>query len=126
MSYARAGDPYESACRETARWVAERAGLEKGAWEVSFQSRFGPVAWLQPYTDELLADWGREGVRTVDVICPGFSADCLETLDEIGREAQHVFTAAGGGALRYIPALNDRPDHLDALAEIVLSNLVER
>ncbi len=123
QSYARAGDPYEGACRETARWVAERAGLKAGRWEISFQSRFGPVAWLQPYTDELLADWGREGVGTVDVICPGFSADCLETLDEIGREAHHIFTSAGGGVLRYIPALNDRPDHLDALAEIVLSNM---
>jgi ferrochelatase len=77
------------------------------------------VAWLQPYTDELLADWGRAGVGTVDVICPGFSADCLETLEEIGREAKHIFKAAGGGALRYIPALNDRPDHLQTLAELV-------
>jgi ferrochelatase len=123
QSYARAGDPYEGACRDTARWVAERVGLRNGRWEISFQSRFGPVAWLQPYTDELLVDWAREGVGTVDVICPGFSADCLETLDEIGREAHHIFMSTGGGALRYIPALNDRPDHLDALAEIVLSNL---
>ena len=123
QSYARAGDPYERVCRETAHWVAAQAGLEKQDWEISFQSRFGPVAWLQPYTDELLADWGQEGVGTVDVICPGFSADCLETLDEIEREAQYIFTSAGGGSFRYIPALNARPDHLDALADVVLQGI---
>ena len=81
------------------------------------------MAWLLPYTDELLAEWGQEGVGTVDVICPGFSADCLETLDEIDREAQQIFKSAGGGSLRYIPALNDRPDHLEALAQVVLNKV---
>jgi ferrochelatase len=123
QSYARAGDPYEGACRETAQWVADQVGFEEGSWQVGFQSRFGPVAWLQPYTDVVLKDWGRAGVGTVDVVCPGFSADCLETLDEIGREAQYIFKSAGGGALRYIPALNDRGDHLQALAELVANNV---
>jgi ferrochelatase len=123
QSYARAGDPYEQACRETAFWTAERLGLSERDWEIGFQSRFGPVAWLQPYTDVLLGEWGRAGIECVDVVCPGFSVDCLETIDEIGREGTHTFQEAGGGSLRYIPALNDRPDHLQALTDIALAHL---
>ncbi len=123
QSYARAGDPYEQACHETARWTADRLGLARGEWEIAFQSRFGPVAWLQPYTDVLLEEWGRAGIECVDVVCPGFSADCLETIDEIGREGAEVFRAAGGGELRYIQALNDWPDHLQALTDIAITHL---
>jgi ferrochelatase len=121
--YSLAGDPYAGECETTARLVAAQLGLKDGEWQHSFQSRFGPVEWLRPYTDELLAEWGKAGLRSVDAICPGFAADCLETIDEIGREARETFEEAGGGRLSYIPALNARPDHLDALAEVALRQL---
>lgn len=114
-----AGDPYHCECHKTARLVAARLGLADDAWAVSFQSRFGRAEWLKPYTSELLADWGRKGLSGVDVICPGFAADCLETLEEIEQENRAYFQEAGGGEFRYIAALNDRPQHIEALAEIV-------
>jgi ferrochelatase len=98
-------------------------GLEEDSWQVSFQSRFGPQTWLGPHTDETLASWGHAGVRSTSVICPGFSADCLETLHEIDSEARHVFLQAGGQHFTYIPALNDQPVHIQALADIILANL---
>ncbi len=101
--------------------MARALGLDQQAWAVAYQSRFGPERWLMPYTDELLAEWAAAGVGAVDVVCPGFSADCLETLDEIGREARHTFLAAGGRAFRYIPALNERPDHIAALVALIAS-----
>jgi len=97
--------------------------LSDDRWLLSFQSRFGREAWLRPYTDMTLKAWGQEGLHRVDVVCPGFSADCLETLEEIGVENRGYFLEAGGGEFRYIPALNDRADHLDALARIALANL---
>jgi ferrochelatase len=121
--YVRAGDPYPEQCQATAEWVAGRLGLSAGEWQVAFQSRLGPVRWLTPYTDQVLAAWGRAGVAHAQVVCPGFSADCLETLDEIGREGQHVFQAAGGGQFHYIPALNDNRDHIGALAGLALEHL---
>jgi ferrochelatase len=123
QSYAIKGDPYLNECRETARWVAEALSLKETEWAVSFQSRLGPVEWLRPYTDETLAQWGRAGVRDVHVVAPGFAADCLETLDELGRENKHIFESAGGVGYHYIPALNDRPQHLDMLADITLNHL---
>ena len=117
------GDPYLRQCHATARLVVERLGLPDPAWQVAFQSRFGPVEWLKPYTDVVLEAWGAAKVKHVQTLCPGFSADCLETLDEIAHEGRHIFQAAGGGLYSYIPALNDRPDHLDALARIVTDNL---
>ena len=121
--YAEAGDPYQEECRTTARLVAGQLGLRDEEWRISFQSRFGPVEWLKPYTDDLLVELGRDGAQGAHVVCPGFSADCLETLDEIGREARHVFETAGGRGFHYIPALNDRPEHIAALVEIALSHL---
>ncbi len=121
--YSMRGDPYRGECQQTAELAAGQLGLSPDEWALSFQSRFGPAEWLKPYTDELLADWGRAGARDVQVICPGFSADCLETLDEIAREARHTFEAAGGRGFAYIPALNDRPAHLDALAAIAAPHL---
>ncbi len=119
--YVLDGDPYYCQCHRTARLVAERLGLADGSWDVVFQSRFGNEEWLKPYTDETVAHLAREeGVRYLDVICPGFAADCLETLEEIGGENREYFEAAGGERLSYIPALNDRADHLDALARLVL------
>lgn len=122
-SYVRAGDPYADQCRTTARLVAERLELPDADWGISFQSRLGPVRWLTPYTDELLAEWARAGVRRVHVVAPGFSANCLETLDELDREARQAFLEAGGGSFEYIPALNDREDHIASLMDIVLAHL---
>lgn len=114
-----AGDPYHCQCHKTARLVAERLGLQAAQWAVAFQSRFGRAEWLQPYTGALLADWAKAGVKTVDVVCPGFAADCLETLEEIAIENRQVFLAAGGERYRYIPALNDAPTHIGALVDLI-------
>ena len=117
--YLEAGDPYHCECHKTARLVAERLGLEPESWRVAFQSRVGREEWLRPYTDETLVEWGGERLDTVDVVCPGFSADCLETLEEIGIQGSKSFTAAGGRRLRYIPALNAGQAHVEALAALV-------
>lgn len=117
------GDPYHCQCQKTARLVAQRLGLAPGSWDVAFQSRFGNEEWLKPYTDETVVQLARdEGVKRLDVICPGFAADCLETLEEIAGENREYFEANGGERLAYIPALNDRHDHLDALARLILQH----
>jgi ferrochelatase len=122
-SYAQDGDPYPQQCRTTARLVAEHLGLADSSWQVSYQSRFGPQTWLGPSTGSTLAEWGAAGMRRVSVVCPGFSADCLETLYEIDIEARKVFLEAGGAHFSYIPALNDHPAHIQALTDIILSDL---
>jgi ferrochelatase len=114
-----AGDPYHCECHKTARLVAEHLQIPEERWQVTFQSRFGRAEWLKPYTDHTLRTWVQGGLKSVDVICAGFSADCLETLQEIAQENRHVFLSAGGESYRYIPALNDRPDHIQALADLV-------
>jgi ferrochelatase len=119
-AYLLKGDPYHCQCQKTARLVAEQLELSDDAWQVTFQSRFGKAKWLQPYTITTLAEYGKQGMRNVDVICPGFSSDCLETLEEIEGENATAFKEAGGGSLRYIPALNDRVDHLETLTDLVL------
>lgn len=121
--YANAGDPYPRECAETARLLAGELGLGKERWLLSFQSRFGREPWLTPYTDETLRAWGGQGIKRVDVICPGFAADCLETLEEIAMQNRDIFLGAGGERFRYIPALNDRDDHIAALAAIIQANL---
>ncbi|MCW8126361.1 ferrochelatase [Microbulbifer halophilus] len=113
------GDPYYRQCHETAEHLAAELGLGGDRWQVSFQSRFGKAEWLQPYTDKTLIEWGEKGLSSVDVLCPAFSADCLETLEEISVENRANFIDAGGGQYRYIPALNIRPDHIEMLATIV-------
>jgi len=120
------GDPYAEQCRATARALAEALSLKEGAWQFSFQSRFGPAAWLQPYTEPTLIELAHRGVRRVDVLCPGFVADCLETLEEIALECRDAFLAAGGREFRYIPCLNERPDWIAVLAELTLAALDER
>jgi protoporphyrin/coproporphyrin ferrochelatase len=117
--YLDAGDPYHCECHKTARLVAEALDLPRDAWALTFQSRVGREEWLKPYTDEVLEAWGREGLGKVQVLCPGFSADCLETLEEIAGQGSAQFREAGGGTLEYIPALNERPDHIAALADLV-------
>ncbi len=117
------GDPYYQQCLATAEGVAERLALEPDRWQVTFQSRFGREPWLQPYSDETLKALPGEGIDSVDVICPGFSADCLETLEEMAQENRNLFLAAGGREYHYIPALNDRPDQIAALAALIRRHL---
>ena len=112
------GDPYAAQCRASAEAIAQALGLEAKDWALTFQSRFGREPWLQPYTDKTLEQWGRDKAGTVDVVCPGFAVDCLETLEEIAVENAHTYTEAGGTALRYIPALNDDDAHVQALAAL--------
>lgn len=114
-----AGDPYFDQCHKTARLVAERLEYPPERWSVVFQSRFGRAKWLQPYLDPTLRTLASTGVKAVDIICPGFAADCLETLEEISYRSRDVFLAAGGECLNYIPALNDNPEHLAVLADMV-------
>jgi ferrochelatase len=118
--YVARGDPYRTQCERTGQLLAQRLGLAADAWSVSFQSRFGRARWLQPYTSEALAGMPARGIRSVSVICPGFSADCLETLEEIGIENRDAFKAAGGETFHYVAALNARPDHVAALRTVVL------
>jgi ferrochelatase len=113
------GDPYARECHETARLLARALELDQKGWSVAFQSRLGRAPWIKPYTDHELPRLANAGVRTLDVICAGFPADCLETLEEVAIRYEAQFRAAGGIALRYIPALNDSPAHVSALAGIV-------
>jgi ferrochelatase len=118
------GDPYHCECQVTGRLLAEALGLAAEQYRVTFQSRFGRAEWLKPYTASTLEDLGKRGTRRVDVICPGFVADCLETLEEIAIEGKSEFLRAGGREFHYIPCLNEREDWVDALAEIVAGNLL--
>ena len=117
------GDPYHCECQKTARLLGERLGLSAEQLVVTFQSRFGRAEWLQPYTEPTLVELARQGVRAVDVMCPGFTSDCLETLEEIGMEAREAFLAAGGQAFRYIDCLNDMHEWIAALAGIAIDHL---
>ncbi len=117
------GDPYHCECHVTARMLGERLGLAKGELLVTFQSRFGRAKWLAPYTEPTLVDLAAQGVKRVDVMCPGFVADCLETLEEIDHEARAAFIAAGGQAFHYIPCLNDQHEWIAALAALALRHM---
>ena len=114
------GDPYREQCERTARLLAGALRLKPGEYRITFQSRFGPARWLQPYTSDVLAELGAARTRRVDVICPGFVADCLETLEEIAIEGKKIFLDAGGGELRALPCLNESPRWIAALKEIAL------
>ncbi|TFW28116.1 ferrochelatase [Massilia horti] len=118
------GDPYHCECHKTARLLARRLGLAPDDYVVTFQSRFGRAEWLQPYTAPTVAELARAGTRRVDVICPGFIGDCLETLEEIGMEVKHEFEAAGGQDFHYIPCLNESPAWIAGLAEIAEQHLI--
>ncbi|KQP22647.1 ferrochelatase [Pseudorhodoferax sp. Leaf267] len=117
------GDPYQVQCLATARLLAQRLGLSDAQHRVTFQSRFGRAKWLEPYTEPTLRVLAKEGVRRVDVMCPGFPVDCLETLEEISMEAREAFLHEGGEAFSYIPCLNDSPEWIAALAGIAERNL---
>jgi ferrochelatase len=117
------GDPYHCQCLKTARLLAERLGLQQDQYKVTFQSRFGRARWLQPYTDATLRQLARAGHERVDVICPGFTADCLETLEEIAIEGRNVFLTAGGKEFHAIACLNDSPAWIDALAKLAIRHM---
>ncbi len=121
--YADKGDPYADRCRRTAQLVAEALGLSAEQWGISFQSRFGKQEWVKPYTDALLQQWAEDGVKSVQIMSPAFSADCLETLEELAMENADVFKQAGGEHYAYIPALNTRADHLQLLSQLLRANL---
>ena len=118
------GDPYHCECHKTGRLLAEALQLTPAQYQVTFQSRFGRAEWLKPYTAETLEQLGKQKLGCVDVICPGFVADCLETLEEIAIEGKTIFLNAGGREYRYIPCLNERPDWIHALADIAAQNLI--
>jgi ferrochelatase len=121
--YYESGDPYPDECRQTAADATRLLGLKEDQWQLTFQSRFGRQEWVKPYTDATLKSWGETGVKSVQVVCPAFSADCLETLEEIAVENRDTFLEAGGGEYAYIPALNDRPRHIGMLATLILQHL---
>lgn len=117
------GDPYHCECHKTARLLAEELGLAKTNYRVTFQSRFGKAKWLEPYTDQTLKALGQAGTKRIDVMCPGFMADCLETLEEINQEGREDFQHAGGGEFNYIPCLNDSDLSASMLVEVTAQHL---
>lgn len=117
------GDPYHCECLKTGRLLAQELGLRPEQYTISFQSRFGKAEWIKPYTTATLQELGARKLRRVDVVCPGFVADCLETLEEIAQEGKEDFQHAGGGEYHYIPCLNDRDDWMHALTDLVIENL---
>jgi ferrochelatase len=121
--YADRGDPYPVRCHATAKLLAQSLGLSDDAWAISFQSRFGRQEWVKPYTNILLAEWASAGVKSVQVISPAFSADCLETLEELAVENRQTFLEAGGQTYAYIPALNEDALQIEMMASLVMSSL---
>ena len=121
--YVDNGDPYFCHCHKTARLVAENLELKANEWKLVFQSRFGREPWLEPYCSVTLQELPATGVKNVDIICPGFSADCLETLEEIKMENKELFIEAGGEHFNYISCLNDNSDHIEALCEVLTAHM---
>ncbi|MCF9033465.1 ferrochelatase [Acinetobacter nectaris] len=121
--FADKGDPYPERCRKTAKLVAQELGLQDSEWAISFQSRFGAQEWVRPYTDELLDEWGKSGVKSVQIMSPAFSADCLETLEELAVENAENFKKAGGESYAYIPALNTDEMHLTLFQTLLTAHL---
>ena len=117
------GDPYHCECQKTGRLLAEALNLGTSQFQICFQSRFGKTEWLKPYTTEILEQLGKQNARRIDVVCPGFVSDCLETLEEIAIEGRTTFVQAGGQEFHYIPCLNERDDWIHVLADIALTNL---
>ena len=121
--YSQQGDPYRGQCESTAKLLAENLQLKPDQWMLSFQSRLGPKKWLGPYTDHALQEMARQGVESVDVICPGFSVDCLETLEEIAISDKQLFLDSGGKAYSYIPCLNDRQQHIEMIGHLIKNHI---
>lgn len=120
--YVDAGDPYYDECKQSSQLIAKALGLSSNQWMTCFQSRFGPSKWIEPATDKELIELSRSGIKRVDVVCPGFSCDCLETLLEIDEENRALFVDAGGEQFKYIPCLNDDAEHISLLAKLVREN----
>tara|TARA_B110000238_G_C16140397_1_gene445919 strand:+ start:4029 stop:5138 length:1110 start_codon:yes stop_codon:yes gene_type:complete len=121
--YLLAGDPYHCQCYKTARLIAQQLQLNDDQWKLTFQSRFGREEWLQPYTDKTLEAMAKNKVKSVDVFCPGFSSDCVETLEEIDMLNREIFMDAGGEKFQYIPALNDSEDHIEAIYQLAMNHM---
>lgn len=121
--YSEKGDPYEAQCRQTASLLAKALQLSATEWGCGFQSRFGRTEWIKPYTDDLLAEWVDQGITSVDVICPSFSADCLETREEIAMQSKALFFDRGGQDFSFIDCLNSAPPHIRMLEKIVMENI---
>jgi ferrochelatase len=119
VSYVKRGDPYPEQVEKTTRGLLERLNWPKDKWSLTYQSRFGREPWLQPYTDDRLAELARQGIRKVFVVTPGFTSDCLETIDEIGYESREAYLHAGGEKLHQCACLNDHPAWIDALEKLV-------
>jgi ferrochelatase len=124
MSYFKKGDPYYCQCQKTGRLLREKLGLSKDEFMITFQSRFGPEEWLQPYTDKTVEQLGRDGVKRIAVLNPGFVSDCLETLEEIAEQAAHSFHENGGEKFAHIPCLNDSDDGMAVLEKVVRRELL--
>ena len=119
QEYADDGDPYPAQCEATAQKLADKLGLKSEQWQLTFQSRLGPRQWLTPYTDKTLEQWGKEGIKSVQVICPGFSVDCLETLEEVAMENSEIFLEAGGEKYQYISCLNESSPHISMIVKLL-------
>ena len=117
--YVEKGDPYREQVEKSVKLMVEKLNLKEDEYQLCFQSRFGPTEWLQPYTDKTLEAWAKDGIRSVDVVCPAFSADCLETIEEIAEENKEIFMENGGEQYRYISALNDDAQHIEMMAKLV-------
>ena len=117
--YCEEGDPYDQQCQRTTQLVVDLLGLEEGSYQTVFQSRFGREEWLKPYADETLAELPGDGIKSIQVLCPGFPSDCLETIEEMGEENRDVFLNAGGEKYGFIPCLNSSPDHIAALTQLI-------
>lgn len=120
------GEPYKDQCIKTGNLLAAKLNLDAHQYEICFQSRFGRAEWIKPYTTDVLTALGKQRARRIDIICPGFVSDCLETLEEIAIEGKQIFTEAGGGEYNYIPCLNERHDWLNALTDLALGALKEK
>ena len=124
QKYLEAGDPYHCQCQKTSRLIRERLGYPKERWLTTFQSRFGSDPWLQPYTDETVERLAKEGIKRLVLVAPGFSADCLETLEELDGENRHIFEGGGGEKFAYLPALNDSPEGMDVIEAVARRELM--
>ena len=124
LRYENMGDYYREHCKQTTIAVAEKLGLTKNQWAMSFQSRFGREEWLQPYTDKFLQNASAQGINKIAVICPGFAADCLETIEEIDEENREYFLTHGGESYQYIPALNAVPAHIAMMGKLILEKII--
>lgn len=124
LRYENMGDYYREHCKQTTIAVADKLGLTKNQWAMSFQSRFGREEWLQPYTDKFLQNASAQGINKIAVICPGFAADCLETIEEIDEENREYFLTHGGESYQYIPALNAVPAHIAMMGKLILEKII--